>query len=208
MRRFRSYSLFTVTVMAALTLVNAGAIPPATTGNGAPSGTHYNLNIIGVPKGKKADMTGNQGHRIFVALWGKSKILLSQSTDGTFQVLDANATDGSGAFQLPAPGTYSVWARPLGKPGGSATMTTCATDPSTGEEVCSTESYVAVRSSGKSKFTNVTSELTTIVLTEGSAPAIACGKTVVSLFDACLQGYFWDYDNRGLKILQLRFYPA
>ena len=26
------------------------------TGNGAPSGTHYNLNIIGVPKDKTADL--------------------------------------------------------------------------------------------------------------------------------------------------------
>ncbi len=31
------------------------------TGNGAPSGSHYNLNIICVPNGKKADMTGTQG---------------------------------------------------------------------------------------------------------------------------------------------------
>jgi hypothetical protein len=32
-------------------------------GNGAPTGSHYNLNIIGVPKDKDADMTGNSGHR-------------------------------------------------------------------------------------------------------------------------------------------------
>src|SRR5262249_60391823 len=42
----------------------------ATTGNGAPSGSHYTLNIIGVPKGKTADMTGNNGSRIFVLLNG------------------------------------------------------------------------------------------------------------------------------------------
>ncbi|MDA1128364.1 MAG: hypothetical protein O2913_06675 [Chloroflexi bacterium] len=28
----------------------------------------------------------------------------------------------------------------------------------------------------------------------------------VALFDAALEGYFWDYDNNGLKIVQLRFY--
>ncbi|MDX5423275.1 MAG: hypothetical protein LPK14_13540 [Hymenobacteraceae bacterium] len=27
------------------------------------------------------------------------------------------------------------------------------------------------------------------------------------LFDEAMQGYFWDYDNDGLKLLQLRFYP-
>jgi hypothetical protein len=41
-----------------------------TTGNGGPSGSHYTLNIIGVPKGKSADMTGNNGSRIFVLLNG------------------------------------------------------------------------------------------------------------------------------------------
>ena len=46
-------------------------------GNGAPSGAHYNLNIIGVPKDKTADMTDGSGHRIFVKLEGKTKILLS-----------------------------------------------------------------------------------------------------------------------------------
>jgi len=34
----------------------------------------------------------------------------------------------------------------------------------------------------------------------------ACGSTTVSLFDPCLQGFFWDYDNNGLKLLQVRFY--
>ncbi|MEE8409465.1 MAG: hypothetical protein V3T05_07665, partial [Myxococcota bacterium] len=108
------------------------------TGNGSPSGSHYNLNIIGVAKDKTADMTGNSGRRIFVALSGKSKILLAE---GEFKVLDANGTDGSAKFQLPDPDpendgitTYSVFSRALGKPGGSSTMTTCATDPLTGDE--------------------------------------------------------------------------
>src|SRR5213595_2121626 len=42
----------------------------ATTGNGAPSGAHYNLNIIGVSKDKTATMTVGDGHRIFVQLNG------------------------------------------------------------------------------------------------------------------------------------------
>lgn len=37
-------------------------------GNGAPSGPHYNLNIIGVEKGKEATMTGSNRHTIFVPL--------------------------------------------------------------------------------------------------------------------------------------------
>src|SRR5215213_5641767 len=43
----------------------------ATTGNGAPSGAHYTLNIIGVPKDESPDFSGGNGHRIFVDL-GKS----------------------------------------------------------------------------------------------------------------------------------------
>ncbi len=189
----------------------------STAGNGAPSGTHYNLNIIGVSKEKSADMTGGDGHRIFVSLGGnkpadpvRTKILLSQSTDGTFQVLDANGTDGSASFRLPAPGTYSIWARPLGKPGGESQVTTCAIDPLTLEEICSTSNEVFIRNSGKSSFRDVTTTLTTIDIDSSLTDVIdACGgATTVSLFDPCLEGYFWAYDNNGLRILQLRFYPV
>ncbi len=178
------------------------------TGNGAPSGAHYNLNLIGVPKGKTADMTGDNGHRIFVSLFGNSKIYLSQSTDGTFGVLDANGTDQNGAsFKLPAPGNYTVWARALGKPNGSSTLTTCAIDPVSGETVCSTDMLVSVRGTGKSSFTNVTKELTTIDIDPALATSLGLTCTgTINIFDSCLQNYFWSYDNNGLKLLQLRFY--
>jgi hypothetical protein len=29
----------------------------------------------------------------------------------------------------------------------------------------------------------------------------------VNVFNPCLQNYFWNYNNNGLKLLQLRFYP-
>jgi hypothetical protein len=185
------------------------------TGNGGPSGAHYNLNIIGVPKAKSADMTGGDGHRIFVGLGSNkpadpvtTKIMLTLSTDGTFKVLDANGTDGTASFSLPAPGTYSIWARPLGKPGGESKVTSCATDPVTGEEICSTSNEVFIRDGGKSTFRNVTTALTTIDLDSSLTDVIdACGgATTVSLFNPCLEGYFWNYDNNGLRLLQLRFY--
>jgi hypothetical protein len=192
--------------------VGAVTLAPARagTGNGAPSGAHYDLNIIGVPKAKTASMSGSNGHVIFVDLGSSgskatSNILLSQSTDGTFQVLDANATGGrSGSFALPAPGNYAVWGRPVGTPGGSSKVTTCATDTSDATTlVCSINSAVFVRGTGKSKFTDVTAALTTIVTS--STPA-GCTGTTISLLDPCLQNYFWKYDNNGLKVLQLRFY--
>jgi hypothetical protein len=88
-------------------------------------------------------------------------------------------------------------------------MTTCATDPTltNASVICSTENEVFVRGTGKGSFRNVTSALTTITLVGGSPVALACNSTSVTLFDPCLEGFFWQYDNNGLKVLQVRFYP-
>ena len=32
-------------------------------------------------------------------------------------------------------------------------------------------------------------------------------RVTLNLFDSCLQNFFWNFDNHGLKLLQLRFYP-
>jgi hypothetical protein len=181
----------------------------STTGNGAPSGAHYNLNIIGKAAGKCDNLTNTTGgQRIFVPLTGTSKILLSQ---GSFDVLDYCGLDGSASFQLPSPDptntgytTYSVYAKALGKPGGKSTTTPCATDPTTGETFCSTYSSVAVRTKGGSSFTNVSKLLLYVY-------ADIDGDGTVErypLFDQALENYYWQYDNNGLKVLQLRFYQV
>lgn len=181
----------------------------AQAGNGAPSGPHFNLNIIGVPKGKTADLTSNDGRRIFMPLTGRSRINLTEGAD--FAVLDANGTDGAAAFQLPNPDpdgdgvtSYRVFARALGKPGGQARVTTCATDVATGELVCSTDSLVAVRTKGKQTFTDVSKQLLFITADIDGDGTLE----TVPLFDDSLQGFFWDFDNQGLKLLQLRFYEV
>lgn len=174
---------------------------------GTPSGAHFNLNLIGVSKAKTADMTGDNGHRIFVPLQGSTKIELSQ---GDFQVLDANGTDGSASFQLPNPDpdndgitAYSVYARALGKPGGRATQTTCLTDV-TGETYCSLQSVVYVRNKGHSSFTNVSRDLLYVY-----ADIDGDGKVDrVPLFSDSTSDYFWSYDNNGLRLAQLRFYEV
>lgn len=180
-------------------------------GNYAPTGRHYNLNIIGVPRDKAALMEGNQGHRIFVKLSGNSKIWLFETPDEVydFEVLDANGTDGDGAaFQLPNPDpdddgvtVYSVWARALGKLHMEADMTTCAYAGTDGLLVCSGEVLELVRTK-KAKFQNVSRELLFIYYDldgDGTPERYA-------LFDDALHDYFWNYDNRGLKLVQLRFY--
>ena len=188
-------------------------------GNGAPTGSHYNLNWIGVPQGKTADMTGANGHVIFVALQGRTNILLCESGVGAdcadvtgFQVLDANGTDGSASFALPNPDpsnsgatVYSVYVRALGSPGGSATNTTCGVDPAAPTDtICSVVQLILNRKKGKSTFTNVTKELLYVyadVTGDGTIDR-------VPLFDSRLQDYFWQYDNNGLKLAQFRFYPC
>ncbi|HUT31672.1 MAG TPA: hypothetical protein VMX13_17920 [Sedimentisphaerales bacterium] len=173
------------------------------TGNGAPKAKLLGkLNIIGVKNPKNENMDNDGGSVIFVDLEGKNKIALQEGED--FQVLDKNATDNDGAlFELPEPNlspynvtsgagktdtqsAYSVFVRPLGKPGGFATITTCAEllDPnfagllsgkfvSTLNKACEWDEALAsveqvgqdilTRQTGKSTFTNVTAELLTIV---------------------------------------------
>ena len=177
-------------------------------GNQAPPGPHYNLNLIGVPKTKTADMSGNEGHRIFITLEGRTRILLTQ---GEFNVIDANGTDGTASFSLPNPDPdnngiteYSVFARVLGKPGGSGSISTCATDPVSGEEWCSIYSMVMVRDKGKQTFENYSRELLYVFVDLNGDGTVER----VPLFDDRLQDYFWQYDNLGLKLVQLRFYEV
>ncbi len=201
------------------------------TGNGAPSGTHFNLNIIGVKNEKDMDLEVSGGHVIFVPLQGKSRILLGE---GEYAVLDKNGTDGEASFQLPNPDpdndgvtVYSVWARALGKPGGSASMVTGAWDPGldgimgTADdiEVYSMYKLQVERTQGKQKFTDVSRYLlyiyveSDIISDPDGIPNSGDEVVLVEagrypLFDPALEDYFWEYDNNGLKLLQLRFYEV
>jgi hypothetical protein len=189
-----------------LTLV--GSASGAHLGNGAPSGPHYNLNIIGVQNPKTADMTSTDGHSMFVPLQGSCKINLQQ---GSFSVLDRNCTDGSATFQLPNPDptnsgqtVYSVYARALGKPGGSSSTQTCFVDTTTNETYCSIYQAVVVRSSGKSSFSNVSQQLLYVYYCDATT-----GKIVrVPLFSSSVYQFYWSYTNNGLRLAALRFYQV
>ena len=180
----------------------------AAAGNGAPSGAHYNLNIIGVPKEKTGGTWTNDGHRLFVPLTGKCNIWLQAGS--TFNVIDSDGTDGSARLQLldPYPGTtntsvYKVYVRALGKPGGSMTLTSGFVDE-LGNYWYSLENVTMTRNKGKSVFSDKTLELTTIyadITDDGIYNPVR-----YNLFDNALYDYFWSYDNNGMKLLQLRFY--
>jgi hypothetical protein len=227
----------------------------------------YKFNIIGVDNPKKVDMDGDNGKRIFVDLNDVSAIYLVQAfeedgetpmaaTDpGAFDILDANGTDADGAtLQLPSPGLepyvvgakgdadvwsdYSIYIRSLGKPGGWATITTCAeleesalfamlpnavqkmvtnnkgqVNPDAYASIEQVGKDITERPKGKSSFTNVTAELTTIVFSvwldldgDGYWSEDELFMVRVPIFDPMLEGEYWEYDNHGLKNLQVWIY--
>ena len=59
-----------------------------------------------------------------------------------------------------------------------------------------------MRNAGPSKFKDVSKELTTIYADFDDDGQLER----VGLFEEELWQYFWDYDNDGLKLVQLRFY--
>jgi hypothetical protein len=185
-----------------------GGITPKMS-NGFPVGTTlYKFNLLGVPKGKTPSMTVDQGKRLFIPLTGNAKIYLQQ---GPFDIIDANGTDANGAtFQLPDPQLddteytwYGVYIRPKGKPTGKATLSSCKIVDS--EELCSTESYVLVRGTGKPQVENVSKELLTVCLDlDHIVEANPCDLREF-LFDDDLAQYLWNIDNEGLRNAEVRF---
>jgi hypothetical protein len=156
---------------------------------------------------------------------------------GQFGVIDANATDGDGAiFGLPDPcagvssldgctPTYRIWARAR-TPQGNAIITTCADETGTGfdgvDDVWCGSNGITLSKQSAFKAIEVTSNLLTMVITltgldDGLENCIngtvgvdfpAGGTYTIGLFDRCFENYFWNYDNNGLKNLELRFYFA
>jgi hypothetical protein len=183
---------------------------------------------------------------------------------GSFDILNKNATDSdvdeptSGAvIALPDPNldpyivgqkgdadtwsAYSLYIRSLGRPGGWATITTCAdlVDSTFGGllpgdlvRILNRTGYfggyasveqvtrsITERPQGKSIFTNVTAELLTIVFKVEVEVQIGTdpdtGEPItevrtyyirVPIFDDMLENEYWEYDNNGLKLLQVWIY--
>ena len=243
----------TIFIMLSVTVILSASVVKAydRTGNGSPRAKKlYSMNIIGVKNPITTEMVRTNAHVIFVLLDGTSKINLSEGRD--FRVLDKNGTDKDGAsFQLPKPGfdpylvggdlngvdttsDYSIFVRPLGKPGGYATITTCAdlvADPNIMEFLsgkfrsvlnragfdggyASVEQVgqdITLRRKGRSRFQDVTAELLSIVfkveveLADGS---VIIEYVRVPIFDDRIENEYWEYVNNELKLLQVRFYAV
>jgi len=193
-------------VVAALAFAAAMAVPSlamasAKTGNGAPSGPHFTLNIHGVANSNGTSFSGANKNDIFVPLTGRCTIKLAEGTP--FEVLQPDCTKGTPAkFQLPNPCasttcttyTYQVWVRALTK--GSATARTCFTTKTTGTTFCDTSLVVTLKKATPPKFENVTNDLLSVCVTGQVTPIFATANKT----------YFWQYTNHGLRLAQFRFY--
>lgn len=137
---------------------------------------------------------------------------------------------------------YSIYIRSLGKPGGWASITTCAEVDDTAlfallpnselkeiknkKGLINPDAYASVEQVGqdittrlvgrdkKLGFSNVTAELTTIVFKilidlDGILETTEDQSIYyvrVPIFDTMLEGEYWEYDNHGLKLLQVWIY--
>jgi hypothetical protein len=162
------------------------------------------------------------GDVLYADLDKRNKIFLAPGP--YFQVTDGNACDKDGAaFTLPdsIASAWDIYVRELGKPGGTGSITTCGV--AAGEDgvignqddevVCSSESVDLIRKAGRPVWKNVTKDLTTIDYQTLVGYDAVTNEPIyvddtVALFDAAFYQYFWDYDNNGLRLVQMRFYPV
>ena len=94
-------------------------------------------------------------------------------------------------------------------------MQSCYTDAQTGDTWCAVDiaggvSPITVERTkgGASKFANVSKDLLYVdVCLAVDATTGACTQSQVQpLFSDSLDQYYWQYDNQGLRVAQLRFY--
>jgi hypothetical protein len=144
--------------------------------------------------------------------------------DGAAFQLPANGTPAPGrdgvlgtADDVLTGAVYEIFARELGKPqppGTQSFITTCGIDEgpdliigtADDEVVCSSENVILFRDKGQPKAQNVTMQLTTMVIQADLNGDGALETTRIGIFDPLLYQYFWDYDNNGLRLVQLRFF--
>ena len=162
-------------------------------GNGFPSGQHYNLNIIGV--NGKTQVGDSMGHTIFVDLKGRTSIIMTQGDE--FKVVDRNGLDDKKARFTIAPGVYDVYARALGSPKDKPWVNISAYKFAFIDEDDETkwiylDSVELNREKGKKPQAENINKLFYV------------GNNWIFYTD--LEGYLWDYNNKGLKLCQVRFY--
>lgn len=79
-------------VLALVLVASVSTVAFAGNGNNAPSGAHYNLNIIGVPNDMNDNFNGGNGARIFVSRTNNTTFYVGAGS--SYQVNDHDGTDG------------------------------------------------------------------------------------------------------------------
>jgi hypothetical protein len=213
-----------LTLFCVLALTLAATPAFAQVGQGL-SGPHYNLTVIGVSHPKTVDMTNTNGHTIFVPLSGSTKIYYVAGD--TFQVLDRNCTDSNGCtIEVPsASGSdlcYDVYAVGLGKPGGHSIVTAeCSFDGAlVGGGTCTDallQGSFEVDRTNNGSNKPLRQNISNVFRATGCLDLDNSGTcnmgdlqfTNAWIFNIdALLSYWWDYDNTGLRNMQVRFYPT
>ena len=157
----------------------------AARGNGTPSGAKlvFSFNLIGTPKEYNGGC--GDGRRIFVERNSHAQLLI-QDADNGWRIVNCNGTGGTQAvLNSDDLGTFVVYARILGKPGGK--LDVCADVISDTEDLCALGEIHLTREGGQSKF-NIQAN---------------------SLFDAELEDILWELDtNQDFRIAQFRVYQV
>jgi hypothetical protein len=192
------------------------------------SGPHYNLTIIGVTNPKTTPMDLTNRHTLFVPLTGTVKIYYVAGDE--FQVLDGNCFDADGCtIEVPSviggDICYNVYAVGLGKPGG-VSIVTAECDFSTAvlkDGVLSSCTDVLLQGSFEVDRTNGGSNkpkrqsISDVFRASGCLDldnSGTCNSGDIQFNNAWifnldqLLDYWWDYDNNGLKNMQIRFYQT
>lgn len=177
-------------LVAGMVLVLGTALwPAAANPPGVPDGLklEFSFNMIGTP----GDYEGGcgEGHRIFVQRDANHEHVLVRDHDDGWHIEWCDATFGDTAeLHTDEAGTYDLYVRILGKPGGQLTI--CADtleDHATGEHLCLLDSFTLNREGSKSSF-QVRPD---------------------SLFDAELEDLIWSvWTNSDFRIAQFRVYAT
>jgi len=208
--------ILAIAIIAGLTL----AAPTfAQVGQGL-SGPHYNLNIIGVKNPKTTPMDDTDRHTLFVPLSGSVKISYVAGTE--FQVLDGNCTDADGCtIEVPSDPLgdlcYDVYATGLGKPNAGQVIVnaSCTIDGLIGScaDALLLDTFTVDRPKGKPRRHDISDVFRATGCIDVNASGFCDSGDLqfnnVWIFNIPqLLDYFWDYNNTGLKLMQVRFYET
>jgi len=223
-------SIRTITGLAAIAACTLMIAAPALAAPGLPGvGDFYLVNVHAYENCPNGDFTDSNRRMIavkagytFDPAGELQDVNLSKTNQiylepGDFNVVDGNACNKGGALlnlPLDVATTYDVYVRLVGKPQTGIDVTTCADEglvdidgDGTLEDVimCSTESVVEMRATGKPVAVKVTQELLTICLdTDGDTEC----DVRYNLFDPALENYFWQWNTTGQAKAQLIFVPV